>query len=194
MQLDFQDVERCELVNETGTRVEVAAGASEPSLASTGWMRVYWRLVGCVQWAYATYFGWWAVYLLRFCYHPELYGKGFHSAAYLSLVELFFGTIGAILSLTGLIGGLGLVVLKGWARRWEIAYLSFLAVGVAGFTAGTALDIRFGADDFTVFALLSLAFGLPYAPILFVPPGRRSQGAQPPERVTHSTWDRSLDF
>jgi hypothetical protein len=200
MRFDYKDVAHPAPVNETGTLIEDPVRADESGSGWPGWMRAYSRLVGGIQWAYALYFGSWAVYMLRFCYHPEFHGKG-DSAAYLSLVELFFGTMCALLALSGFFGGCGLLALRRWARRWEIAYLGVLSVGVAGVTVGMAFDIHFGPRDFTALALFSLAFALPYVPFLFGVVGGgiggtlgRAQGEKQPVRVYDRVWERGLDF
>jgi hypothetical protein len=201
MKLEYQDIADLEPVNATRTYFEAGGRASEGGSGWPGWMRVYSRTVGFIQWGYALVVGRYAVELLRFCYHPEFGFKGGHEEAYLSLAELFYGTVFALLSLSGFIGGCGLLALKRWARPWEIAYLSVLSVGVAAVTCAMAFDIRSGARDFMVLALFSLAFALPYMPFLFavVDGGTGPTRCRPPEEKTPirgygGVSDRALDF
>ena len=132
-----------------------------------GWMRLYSRLAGGIQWLYALVFGLCAVDVLIHCYHPQWSGKNIYEPAHLSLVELFFGTICAVLSLSGFIGGYGLLGLRRWVRNREITYLGVFSVGVIAVTAMLAFDIRSGPPQFASLILFSLAFGLPYVPFLF---------------------------
>jgi hypothetical protein len=201
MRVDFQDTARPERVHETGALIENRVRASEAGSGWPGWMRVYSRTVGLIQWGYALLVGYRAIDILRYCYHPEFHGKGINHEAYLSLVELFFGTIGALLALSGFIGGCGLLALRRWARPWEIAYLSVLLVGVARLGAEMAFDIRSGLREFASLASFALAFGLPYVPFLFGVVGggngatlRRAQGEKQPAREYDRVWERGLDF
>ena len=92
MQLDYQGIAHPEPRNEAGPLSELRIRTPRADSGWPGWMRTYSRVVGLIQWGYAFFIGYWAIEILRFCYHPEYYGKGTHDAAYLSLVELFFGT------------------------------------------------------------------------------------------------------
>jgi hypothetical protein len=201
MRVDFRDTAHPERVHETETLIESSVRASEAGSGWPGWMRVYSRAVGLIQWGFAFLFGYYAIEILRYCYHPEFHGKGINAEAYLSLVELFFGTIGALLALSGFIGGCGLLALRRWARPWEIAYLGVLLVGLAPLGAQMAFDIRSGPREFTAFAMFSLGLALPYMPFLFgVVDGRtgatlvRSRWEKQPAPVYDRVWERGLDF
>jgi hypothetical protein len=200
MQLDDQDNAHPDPVNETGTLIEVSVRASQAGSPCLGWMSLYSRLAGCIQWLYALVFGWYAIDLLSHCYHPEFRSKDIHDPAYLSLVEVFFGTICTLLSLSGFIGGYGLLGLQRWVRRWEIANLGVLSVGVTAVTVGMSLDVRSGPADFTALVLFSLAFALPYVPFLFGVVGGGTgatllgaPGKKKPVSVSGGVRDRALD-
>jgi hypothetical protein len=184
-----------------GTLVEDHFPKFEAGAGWPGWMRVYSRTVGLIQWSYSLVFGYFAAELLRFCYHPQIHFKDVYQEPYLSLAELFFGMVIALLSLSGFIGGCGLLALKRWARAWEIAYLFILSIGVAAVTCAMAFDIRAGVRDFTVLGLFSLAFALPYVPFLFgnVVSGtgqtpRTAPGTKKPVSVYGGVGDPVLDF
>lgn len=137
-------------------------------------MRFYSRLAGCIQWIYALVFGKYAIDFLSHCYHPEFHSKDINDPAHIDVFDLLFGTICALLSLSGLIGGYGLIRLRRWARHWETAYLGVLAVGVTIVAVIMSFDIRSGTAEFTALILFSLAFALPYVP--FLRGGRRQYG------------------
>jgi len=66
-----------------------------------------------------------------------------------------------------LAGGYGLLRLRPWARRWEVAYVSVLSAGLA---AGTVVDLSnpmLTPAYRTSLVLFLMAFALPYVPFLF---------------------------
>jgi hypothetical protein len=72
----------------------------------------------------------------------------------------------ALVSLSGFIGGCGLLGLRPWARRWEIAYLIFvwvLSVAVAAIETRSDHDIGY-------IVLIYMILSLPYLPFHFISP------------------------
>jgi hypothetical protein len=133
-----------------------------------GWIMTYCHVAGIIQCFYAAFFG-------KMCsitfgdgqfYHPAFQGKGEHSPAYFDYSGLFFTTVFALLAVTGFIGGLGVLRLRPWVRRWEAAYLGVLLIGAA---AAIVADMSRGFrafEDFTPLMLFSVAFALPFLPFL----------------------------
>ena len=135
--------------------------------------RVYTRAAGCIQVLYAAAVGWLAFLEMKGVVHDivhygELVGKGSGSIAP-HIGDLVALPIFSLLSLTGFIGGYGLLRLRQWARRWEIAYLGIVSAAVAiSITAmlSGAVRMPFEFDHLTMFALIAIAFALPYLPFL----------------------------
>jgi hypothetical protein len=135
--------------------------------------RVYTRTAGCIQMIYAVAVGWFAFLEMRGVVHGivhygELIGKGSGSISP-HLGDLIALSIFSLLSLSGFIGGYGLLRLRPWARRWEIAYLGFVSVAVAvSMVAMLSGAVRMPRefDDLTMLALIAMAFALPYLPFL----------------------------
>jgi hypothetical protein len=88
-----------------------------------GWMRTYARTVGVIQWLSAAFFGWMAYinFTVGQFYHPEFHFKDYYSRAYLDYGWLFFTTVFGLLSVSGFIGGCGLLKRRPWVRRWAAA-------------------------------------------------------------------------
>jgi hypothetical protein len=133
----------------------------------------YRRTAGCIQMLYAAVVGWFAFLELRGVVHGimhygELIGKGSGSISP-NPGDLVALPIFSLLSLTGFIGGYGLLRLRPWARRWQIAYLGIVSVAVAVSMAAMlsgAVRMPYEFDDLTMFALIAIAFALPYLPFL----------------------------
>jgi hypothetical protein len=171
MRLDERTYAHPDSVSEAGICLEVTGRASRANSPRSPWTSLYSRLAGCLQLAYSLAFVAFAIYLLGHCYHPEEHGKAADHESYLSLVELFFGAMFALLWFSALVAGSGLVVLDPRVRRWEAVYLGILTVGVIAAAFLMASDIHSGADLFTAPALISLALALPFVPFLFVESG-----------------------
>jgi hypothetical protein len=163
MRLAEHDIAEIRPLTEPGTFSDLRDPVEQCASRGARWMKIYLRLAGCIQWLYALVFGYYAIGFLRYCYRPEFRGKGVYPA-HLSLLELFFGMDCALLSLCAFAGGFGLLGLRRWARRCEIAYVVFLSAGVTAVTAVMALDIRMGPREFWALGLFSLAFVLPFVP------------------------------
>ena len=166
-------------------------------------MRAYTRTAGGIQWLYAGFVGWHALiaYSSGRFYHPDEYSKGFYPAHfdYRWLISI---TVFALLSATGFIGGYGLLRLRPWVRRWEVAYLSVLSVGVACIAIDYLLiNVLWPLAELTYVVLVSMAIGLPYLPFLFgavvgsVTETRLRQGPKKGDAVDASEGvsDRELD-
>jgi hypothetical protein len=146
-------------------------------VAGSGWTNLYSRTVGGIQVLYASFFGWLAFPCLRWTTEQMIWvaqnGFSFQGTTFkgvylpaLNLENLAEGTVLALLSLCCLIGGCGLLRLRSWARYWEIAYLVVVAV-YSLWVLATA--IRMG-HDFGYIVLFSMAFTLPYLPLLLTSP------------------------
>jgi hypothetical protein len=132
-------------------------------------MRLYSRLVGGIQFVYAGFFGWIAFdrWMSGRFYNPETFFKGGHLLAYYDFDWLIYTLIYALISLCGFIGAFGLLGLRPWARRWEVAYLGVLSLGVAVRTVELLIEMRSTSLDFTALGLFFLALALPSVPFLF---------------------------
>lgn len=173
MRFDDEDNTHRAAVTEPGILLEVRDLASRVAPPGFGWMRVYSRPAGCIQILYAVVVGRLVFRGLSGLVHEmvhygELIGKGGgpispHPRDLLAL------TILSLLSLTSFIGGYGLLRLRPWARRWEIAYLGVVSVAVAvsmvAMLSG-AIRMPHEFDDLTMFVLIVMAFALPYLPFL----------------------------
>jgi hypothetical protein len=117
---------------------------------------------------YALFFGWWAwgSFETGQFYHPEFRFKDCYSPEYLDYAWVISTAALALLFLSGLIGGCGLIGLRPWVRRWEIAYLGLLSVGV-----GDQVVKTLASDQWMLFltpiALFTIFFALPFVPFLF---------------------------
>jgi hypothetical protein len=142
-----------------------------------GLMSTYSRTVGGIQVLYASFFGWIAFPCLRWTVQQMSWiaQNGFSfkgkilKGEYVAAIDMgnsAEGTILALLSLFGFIGGWGLLGLRPWARRWEIAYLIFASVYSL---AVIAIEARRG-HDLGYIVLASMIFALPYLPFLFISP------------------------
>jgi hypothetical protein len=115
-------------------------------------------------------------------------------------LEISIGTTLALLSLSGFVGGYGLLGLRRWVHRWEAAYVAVFSVGLAGITAVMALDTRCGPAYFIASFLLLVAFAVPYMPFLIEVAGNGSEamrlrvpGKEKPVNVADGVADRALD-
>ena len=175
-----------------------------------GWIRAYARASGAVQLLYAAAFAWFATNEFlggggEF-FHPALPVKGGYSPAYFDWEKLITVTLTTLLSLTGLIGGCGLLWIRPWVRRWEAAYLLVLAVGAALCVAVAAGAVWAVTSwlwpfklDFPSTVLFTTALGLPYVPFLsgaFVRAATESAPLGPlkkvPAVVSEGVRDREL--
>jgi hypothetical protein len=140
-------------------------------------MSIYSRTVGGIQMLYASFFGWiafdclsWTVQQMSWIAQNGFSFKGrTFKGEYVPAIDIgnfAEGAILALLSLSGFIGGCGLLGLRPWARQWEIAYLIFAFVY---WLAGIAIATRRGHDiGYDVLAYMILA--LPYLPFLCISP------------------------
>jgi hypothetical protein len=159
---------------------EVCDLASRVESPYPGWIRAYARTTGAVQLLYAAAFAWFASWEFlggggEF-FHPALSGKGGYSPAYFDWEKLITLALTTLLSLTGLIGGCGLLSLRPWVRRWEAAYLHVLSVGAYLCMAMAAGAVWAAMSwlwpyklDFRSTVLFTAALGLPYVPFLSEP-------------------------
>jgi hypothetical protein len=128
-------------------------------------MTTYSRTVGAIQVLYAAGFGWIALDCLSSVVQHEGTFKGVYIPP-INLFNLAQGTMTALLSLSAFIGACGLLGLRPWARRWEIAYLFFGSISAL---AVIAIETRRG-HDLGYIVLAYMIFALPYLPFLFVSP------------------------
>jgi hypothetical protein len=189
-------------VTEPGTLPEVRNLACQVGSSGFGWMRVYTRFVGGIQLLYAAVFGRWAYTCFDRVYErlvqAEGVFKGFHQKSYLDKEELLIGTVLALLSLCGLIGGTSLLRLRSVARSWETAYLGWLSVlfvAFETFSLGRSADAKTISDDLKVFFLFFLFFGVLYLPFLAISPPPhelpRVGKAKPSKPVVDDLYDGS---
>jgi hypothetical protein len=137
----------------------------------------YCRTVGGIQLLYASFFGWvaydslwWSAYQMvriaqeGFTFQGKTlkgtYIEPFHLGNFERGMEV------ALLSLCSLIGGYGLLRLRPWTRRWEIAYLTVVLVFSL---RDLATEVRRG-HDFGHLVLPTMALTLPYLPLLLISP------------------------
>lgn len=136
-------------------------------------MRVYTRTAGCLQILYAVVVGGLAFGELSSLVHDIVYygkpiGKGVGPISP-RLADLVFFAIFSGLFLTSFIGGYGLLRIRPWARRWEMAYLGVVLLVVAGSTVAMlsgALPTPWEFDAVAMLDLIIMAFALPYLPVL----------------------------
>ena len=183
MRLDIEDNHHVGTVIEPRPLPEVRDLPFEPASPGFGWLRHYIRPAGVIQVLYAAFFGWLA--FVEFgtgqFYTPALVFKGDHPEFY-DYQWLITTTLCTLLAFTSLIGGYGLLGRRPWVRRWEVAYLGFVAVGVAAQTVWIQSDVpgypsffaRSRPADFTALILFSLMFALPFVPCLFGVVSRRA--------------------
>lgn len=148
-------------------------------------INLYIQTMGGVQVFYAAFFGWRAFPSLLETAEQmsQIAQEGFDfqgttfKGVYLpplslkrQLELLAEGPILALLSLCCLIGGIGLLRLRSWARPWVVVYLLVIS---AFALESLATEIR-GSRDFGSLLLLSMALILPYLPLALItlPPGR----------------------
>jgi hypothetical protein len=142
-----------------------------------GLWSTYSRTAGGIQVLYASFFGWlafpclsWTVQQMSwiaqngFSFKGEML-KGEYRPA-IDMGNFAEGTILALLSLFGFIGGCGLLGLRSWARRWEIAYFIFASVYSLWFIV---VETRRG-HDLGYLVLFYTILVLPYVPFLFISP------------------------
>jgi hypothetical protein len=146
-------------------------------VARSGWTNLYRRTVGGIQVLYASIFGcgafgclWWSAQEMVWIAQKGFTFQGitfkgtyippFHLGNFARGMEF------ALLFLSSLIGGYGLLRLRPWARRWEIAYLVVVLVFSL---RDLATEVRRG-HDFGYIVLFSLALTLPYLPLLLTSP------------------------
>ena len=139
------------------------------------WAMIYTRTMGGIQLLYAALFAWVAfdAFMSGEFYEPEVRFKGYYSPAQFDWEKSIALTLTALLSLTGLIAGCGLLWLRPRVRRWEAAYLLVLAVA-----ASLCVLVAEGAVRASLWCLWPLkpglastvlftaALGLPYVPFL----------------------------
>jgi hypothetical protein len=173
MRIDDKDTAHRAAVMEPGSPLESRELPSGATSHGLGWMRAYGRLAGCIQLLYAVVVGRLAYLGLSglvhdIVHHGEMIGKGGGPIS-LHAGDLLAVTIVSLLCLTSFIGGCGLVGLRPWARRWEVAYLGVgglvVAVTMVAMLSG-AVRMPRDFDDLTMFALIAVAFALPYLPFL----------------------------
>ncbi len=136
-------------------------------------MKLYSRTIGGILILFAAFFAWLAFPCLRwsvdqvirmaqndFSFQGHTF-KGTYFPA-LDLQNLAEGTILALLSLSCLIGGCGLVRLRPWARRWGIAYMIVIAIYSSWVIA---TEVHKGRDFEYIFLFLIVLI-LPLMPLL----------------------------
>lgn len=154
-------------------------------------MRTYGPTVGGIQVLYACLFGWIAfLFLSRTAEQMSRVAQnGFSFEGEIKKGEYFpaidariftEGSIWALLSLSGFIGGCGLVGLRSWARRWEIAYLIF----ASGFSLWDVMEETRIGRDLGQLGFFYAIFAVPYLPFLFkgVGPERFTEDASCPNQ------------
>lgn len=145
--------------------------------SGSGWTNLYSRTVGGIQVLYASFFGWGALGCLWWSAQQMVWiareGFSFQGMRFkgsyipsFNLENFAEGTVLALLSLCSLIGGYGLLRLRSWARRWEIAYLILVPLYSLWYLA---IEVRRG-HDFGYIVLFSMAFALPYLPLVLISP------------------------
>ena len=189
---------------------ELCDPASRVGSPYPGWISAYARASGAVQLLYAAAFAWFATNEFlggggEF-FHRALPVKGGYSPAYFDWEKLITVTLTTLLSLTGLIGGCGLLWTRPWVRRWEAAYLLVLAVGASLCVAVAAGAVWAVTSwlwpfklDFPSTVLFTTALGLLYVPFLsgaFVRAATESAPLGPlkkvPAVVSEGVRDREL--
>jgi hypothetical protein len=206
MWLDLQDNDHTDAVTEPGALPEVRDLPFAAAAPGFGWLRHYVRPAGIIQVVYAAFFGWlaWLVFRSGQFHSPETFFKG-HQPEIFDYQWLITTTLCTLLSFSGFISGCGLLGRRPWARRWEVAYLGFLAVGVAAQTVfiqsvargSPTLFARGKPADFTALILFCLIFALPFVPFLFGVVGGaaplRGPRQKKPVIAPGGAWDRDLD-
>ena len=99
-------------------------------------------------------------------YHPALRGKidipEHYDYEWLVRTPFF-----VLFSATGFFGGIGLIGLRRWVRRWEIAYLAVLFAGIAAITIEQSFHVPRRPGDYNLLAVFIAAFALPFVPFMF---------------------------
>ncbi len=133
-----------------------------------GWLKAYCRTVGVVQLVYAGFFGCVAYGELRFgqFYHPASHGKG-DFPAYYDYDWLVRTPFLVLISATGFFGGVGLLGLRRWVRRWEIAYLAVLFAYIATISVEQSFHVPHRPGDYNELAVFIAAVALPFVPFVF---------------------------
>lgn len=142
----------------------------------------YSRTVGGIQLLYASFFGWIAFDSLwwsanemvrvaqeGFTFEGRILKGKTLEGTYIPAFDLENFALGmefALLSLCSLIGGYGLLRLRPWTRRWEIAYLTFILVFSL---RDIVTEVRRG-HDFGHNVVPTMALTLPYLPLLLISP------------------------
>jgi hypothetical protein len=169
------------------------------------WIRSYCHVVGVVQWFYVGLFGWifYLVYRSGSFYHPASHdhwkGSSDHPASY-DYHWLIAATATALLVITGLLGGYGLLRLRRWVRWPELVYLVVLSAWLISDLVMFPFRFQVTAESLRGLFLLYLAPGLPYVPLLsraFVRLACRPAPPPMPEKrpaeVPIGVWDAALD-
>jgi hypothetical protein len=156
-------------ITEAETRVEVSNPACQSGATQLGLMRTYTRTVGVIQMGYAVFFGRSAAgsYETGSFYHTESHFKDSHIPEHLDFEWINFTTACALLSFSGLIGGYGLLQLRPWVRRWEVAYLGIFSAVMATGVIADLPKYQLSPIYLTYDILGFMAFTLPYVPFLF---------------------------
>lgn len=157
-----------------------------------GWMRYFSRLAGCIQMLFAVFLGVLAIVEIvalvdDLVHYGKYIGKGIYIGA--NPYNVFGVVTFSSLSFTGLFGGFGLLRLRPWARRWEIAYLSIISAAVASVLivmySGRLLSTS-NLNSLTVMVEIAIVFALPYLPLVLI--GRPSPvGTWPCEPTARSS-------
>ena len=188
MRLDVQGNNHPGTLTEPKPLAEVRDPVLKAPSARFGWLRHYTRPAGVFQMLYAAFFGWLASveFITDRFYTASFFFKGGYKPESFNYHWLITTTLCALLSFSGFIGAYGLLRLRPWVRRWELAYLAFLAVGLAAEMVWIQSDgpgtpnlfARTRPPDFTAPILFTLAFSLPFVPFLFGVAGGESDAAQ----------------
>jgi hypothetical protein len=126
-------------------------------------MSTYSRTIGGIQVLCASLFGWIALGSLSMVVQREGTFKGVYVPP-INFSNLYEGTMAALLSLSCFIGGCGLLGLRPWARRWEIAYLVLVSV----LSMVIAIHETRSGRDLGYIVLWYMILALPYLPFLFI--------------------------
>ncbi len=183
----------------------LSAGVGQESAVGPpgfGWIGIFARPVGLIQWLNAAFFGWMTYILFtrgQF-YHRAFQGKGSYSPAYWDFGWLFFTTVFGLLCVSAFISGCGLVGLRPWVRRWVAAYLGILLVVTAVAIVMEMPRAWLVPGGLTPLMLFATAFALPSLPFLSgAVVDRLAEAARCPVRreqplgASVGVWDRWLD-
>jgi hypothetical protein len=206
MRLDIHDNDRPNPMTEPTAPPAVCDAAFRAASPGFGWLRHYTRPAGVIQMLYAAFFGWLAYVVFRSgrFYTPAYQFKGGYQPGSFDYQWLITTTLCTLLSVSGFIGGCALLARSPWARRWQVAYLGFIAVAVAAQMVFIQSDVpgsptvfaRGKPPDFTALILFSLMFALPFVPFLFRVPSAarlRAPGKKKPASASLGVSDRDLD-